>query len=144
MIQFTDEMVQLINNARDDGYPCIIATASNDGTPNAGYIGTVLAVDEASFVYRDRTSRDPLEHIEENPRVVVLYRHSARDVGWKFRCTPTIHRNGPLFDDMMNRLIESGLVQDITTPGAVVMLRVDQVLTLFGDVLQEREPGLRW
>ena len=144
MIQFTDEMVRLINNARDDGYPCIIATASNDGTPNAGYIGTVLAVDEASFVYRDRTGRDPLEHIEENPRVVVLYRHSARDVGWKFRCTPTIHRDGPLFDDMMNRLAESGLVQDITTPGAVVMLRVDQVLTLFGDVLQEREPGLRW
>ena len=76
--------------------------------------------------------------------MVVLYRHSARDVGWKFRCTPTIHRDGPLFDDMMNRLVESGLVQDITTPGAVVMLRVDQVLTLFGDVLQEREPGLRW
>ena len=46
MIQFTDEMVRLINNARDDGYPCIIATASNDGTPNAGYIGTVLAVYE--------------------------------------------------------------------------------------------------
>ena len=144
MIKLTDEMRELVNNARESGNPCIVATASPVGTPNCGYIGTVLALDESSFVYRDRTGRDPLEHLEENPGVVVLYRHSARDVGWKFRCTPTIHRDGPLFDDMMNRLVESGLVQDITAPGAVVMLRVDQVLTLFGDVLQEREPGLRW
>ena len=52
MIQLTEEMVGLINRARDNGFPCIVATSSPDGTPNAGYIGTVLCVDDSAFVYR--------------------------------------------------------------------------------------------
>ena len=71
MIQMTEQMVESINGARADGYPCIVATASPDGAPNAGYIGTVLAVDQATLVYRDRSGKDPLENIEENPKVVV-------------------------------------------------------------------------
>lgn len=65
MIQLTEEMSRLINRARDDGYPCIVATASDDGTPNCGYIGTVLTVGDDTLIYRDRTGRNPLEHIEE-------------------------------------------------------------------------------
>ena len=56
MIRLTEEMCQLINNARANGNPCIVATASPDGTPNAGYIGTVLALDEATFAYRSADS----------------------------------------------------------------------------------------
>ena len=50
MIKLTDEMVELVNNARESGNPCIVASASTNGTPNCGYIGTVLALDESSFV----------------------------------------------------------------------------------------------
>ena len=144
MIQLTEEMTRLINHARDDGFPCIVATASSDGTPNAGYIGTVLAVDDDSFVYRDRTMRDPLEHIEENPKVIVLFRNVTEDAGWKFRCTASVVRQGEVYADMTNRLADSGLISDPGLGGAIVTLRIDQVLTLFGEVLQEREPGLRW
>lgn len=145
MIQLTDEMKRLVNNAREDGFPCIVATAAPDGTPNAGYIGTVLAVDDSTLVYRDRTRRQPLEHIEENPRVVVLFRNATVDAGWKFRCTATVEREGEVYDDMTHRLAESGLISDPEMQGAaIVVLRIDQVLTLFGEVLQEREPGLRW
>ena len=144
MIKLTDEMRELVNNARESGNPCIVATASPDGTPNCGYIGTVLALDENSFVYRDRTGRTPLEHIEENAKVLLLFRHSEQQVGWKFRCTATIHREGALYEDAINRLFESGLITDPEAKTAAVVLRVDQVLTLFGEVLQEREPGLRW
>ena len=144
MIQLTEEMTRLINHARDDGFPCIVATASSDGTPNAGYIGTVLAVDDDTLVYRDRTMRDPLEHIEENPKVIVLFRNVTEDAGWKFRCTASVVRQGEVYTDMTNRLAESGLISDPGLGGAIVTLRIDQVLTLFGEVLQEREPGLRW
>ena len=144
MIQLTEEMTRLINHARDDGFPCIVATASSDGTPNAGYIGTVLTVDDDTFVYRDRTMRDPLEHIEENPKVIVLFRNVTEDAGWKFRCTASVVRQGEVYADMTNRLAESGLISDPGLGGAIVTLRIDQVLTLFGEVLQEREPGLRW
>ena len=147
MIQLTDEMAQLINRARDDGFPCIVGTAGSDGTPNCGYIGTVLTVGDDSLIYRDRTGRNPLDHIEENPKVIVLFRNADRDVGWKFRCTASVHRDGPVFEDMTERLLQSGLVNErylAGSQGAIVVLRIDQVLTLFGEVLQERVPGQRW
>ena len=50
MIRLTEEMRQLINNARANGNPCIVATASPEGTPNVGYIGTVLATDAEGFI----------------------------------------------------------------------------------------------
>ncbi len=144
MIQLTDEMRELVDNARESGNPCIVATASPDGTPNCGYIGTVLALNESSFVYRDRTGRTPLDHIEENRKVVLLFRHSEKQVGWKFRCTSSVHREGPIYDDSINRLFESGLITDPESKTAAVVLQVDQVLSLFGEVLQEKEPGLEW
>ncbi len=145
MIQLTDEMKRLVNNAREDGFPCIVATASRDGTPNAGYIGTVLAVDDSTFVYRDRTRRQPLEHIEENPKVIVLFRNSDVDAGWKFRCTASVERQGERYYEMTQSLADSGLISDPEMVGAaIVVLHIDQVLTLFGEVLQEREPGMRW
>ena len=49
MIRLTEDMTRLINRARDDGYPCIVATASADGTPNAGYIGTVAGGERGYF-----------------------------------------------------------------------------------------------
>ena len=147
MIQLTEEMTQLINRARDDGYPCIVGTAGSDGTPNCGYIGTVLTVGDDTLIYRDRTGRNPLDHIEENPKVIVLFRNTDRDVGWKFRCTASVYRDGEVFEDMTDRLLQSGLVNErylADSQGAIVVLQIDQVLTLFGEVLQERVPGQRW
>ena len=144
MIKLTDEMIELVNNARESGNPCIVATASTNGTPNCGYIGTVLALDESSFVYRDRSGDTPLEHIEENPKLVLLFRHAEQTTGWKFRCTASVNREGPVYDDAIKRLFESGLITDPESKTAAVVLEVDQVLTLFGEVLQEREPGLSW
>ena len=144
MIKLTDEMIELVNNARESGNPCIVASASPDGTPNCGYIGTVLALDDSSFVYRDRTGRTPLDHIEENPKVLLLFRHSEQQTGWKFRCTASVHRDGPVYEDAIDQLFQSGLITDPESKTAAVVLQVDQVLTLFGEVLQEREPGLSW
>jgi len=144
LINLTDEMVELVNNARESGNPCVVATASTDGTPNCGYIGTVLALGSSSFVYRDRSGNTPLEHIEENPKLVLLFRHTTKGTGWKFRCTASVHREGPVYDGAINRLFESGLITDPEHKTAAVVLQVDQVLSLFGDVLQERELGLIW
>ena len=144
MIKLTEEMRTLVNNARESGNPCIVASASTEGTPNCGYIGTVLALDDSSFVYRDRTGRTPLDHIEENPKVVLLFRHAEKQTGWKFRCTASVHRQGLAYDSSINRLSQVGLITDPELEAAAVILQVDQVLTLFGEVLQEREPGLSW
>ena len=144
MIQLTEEMRRSINSARVSGNPCIVATASTEGTPNAGYIGTMMAIDEESLAYRDRSGASPLVHIEENSKVVVLFRDPTQQVGWKFRCTATVHRDGPVYDLVMSRLTESGVTLDPAVKGAAVVLQIDQVLTLYGEVMQERVPNLRW
>ena len=142
MIQLTEEMRSFINNARSNGIPCVLASASLDGVPNAGYRGTMMVFDDASLAYRERSS--PVEHMEENPKVVVLFYDPGQQVGWKFRCSATVYREGSIYQQVMDGLAGLGLIQDPAITGVAVVLQVDQVLTLFGELLQERVPGQRW
>ena len=148
MIQITEEMRRYINNARSNGNLCVLASASPEGTPNAGYIGTVVVLDEGSLAFRQRLPVQ--ENIEENPKVVLLFYDHKQQVGWKFRCTASLYLNngeageGDVFKKVMASLVEAGLIQDPEGEGVAVILQVDQVLTPFGELLQEREPGLRW
>ena len=142
MISLTPEMQNSINNARTSGNPCIVATAARDGTPDLGYIGTMLALSDSSLAYRNRSSDATLVSPKENPKVIVIYRNAATGVGWKFRCTAAEHREGPSFDAVNRRLSPTG--GDTAHTGTVVVLEIDQVLTLFGELLQEKEPGRTW
>ena len=148
MIKLNEEMRQYINNARSNGNLCVLASASPDGTPNAGYMGTVVVLDERSLAFRQRLPIQ--ENIQENPKVVLLFYDHEAQVGWKFRCTASLHLNNgqtdeaDIFKKVMASLVDAGLIQDPEGEGVAVVLQVDQVLTQFGEVLQEREPGLRW
>ena len=148
MIKLTDEMRRLINQARANETPCMMATSSPDGVPNAGFRGTMMVLDEESLAYRERGPVSAMRQLEENPRVVVLFRHpgqnGGQDVGWKFRCTATVYRHGTMFQRIMDRLVAEGLLRDADGTGTAVVLRVDQILTLYGEVLQERVPNLNW
>ncbi len=148
MIKLTDEMRRLINQARANETPCMMATSSPEGVPNAGFRGTMMVLDEESLAYRERGPLSEVQKLEENPRVVVLFRHpgqnGGQDVGWKFRCTAAVYRDGPLFQRVMDRLVAEGLLRDADGSGTAVVLRVDQILSLYGEVLQERVPNLSW
>ena len=144
MIKLTDEMRRLINQARANETPCMMATSSPDGVPNAGFRGTMMVLDEESLAYRDRSPLSVVRQLEENPRVVVLFRHPGQNVGWKFRCTAAVYQNGPMFQLVMDRLVAEGLLKEADGTGTAVVLQVDQILTLYGEVLQERVPNLIW
>ena len=144
MIKLTDEMRQLLNRARFDETPCIMATASPDGVPNAGFRGTLMVLDEDSLAYRERGPVSAIQQLEENPKVVVLYRHPGQNVGWKFRCTASVYRDGPVFHRVIEKLMAEGLLSNPEGIGTAVVLRVDQILTLYGEILQERVPNLSW
>ena len=142
MISLTPEMHDSINNARISGNPCIVATAARDGTPDLGYIGTMLSLSDSTLAYKNRSNDAALVSPGENPKVIVIYRNAATGVGWKFRCTATEYREGPYFDAVNRRLSPTG--GDTSHTGTVVVLGIDQVLTLFGELLQEKEPGRLW
>ena len=144
MIKLTDEMHQFLDSPPGHLNPCIIATADLSGTPNAGFIGTVFAIDEDTLCYRDRSGKNPLDHIESNPKVLVLFRIPGEDTGWKFRCQPEVYREGPQYDYAIRHLVDSGVQSDPSVQSAIVYLKIDQILSLYGEILQERNPGLEW
>ncbi len=144
MIKLTDEMRRLINQARANETPCMMATSSPDGVPNAGFRGTMMVLDEESLAYRERGPHSEVRKLEENPKVIVLFRHPGEGAGWKFRCTAAVYRNGPMFQQVMDRLVAEGLLNEPDGTGTAVVLRVDQILSLYGEVLQERVPNLSW
>ena len=143
-IKITEEMRHFINNARTNGTPCIISTASLDGVPNAGFRGSMIVFDDGSLAYRERSQLSSLGHLESNHKVVVLFRDPGLEIGWKFRCAATVYRDGPIHQRIMDRLVEMKLVQDSEIGGVAVVLRVDQIVSLSGEVLQQRLPDLRW
>ncbi len=57
MINLTDQMRELVNNALAKGCACILATVSGSGEPNIGYKGSMMVFDNESLAYWERTRR---------------------------------------------------------------------------------------
>ena len=74
MIAIVDQMKELVDNALANGCPCILATVSGDGEPDIGYKGSMMVFDGESLAYWERTKRQHMKNVKENPRVVVLFR----------------------------------------------------------------------
>lgn len=138
MINLTDQMRELIDNALANGNPCILASASAGGEPDIGYKGSVMVFDNESLAYWERTRRQHLKNILENPRVVVLFRDTKARVNWRFHGVATVHQDGATREQVMARTIKVELDKDPERKGCGVVIRVDRVTTLAGEVLQTR------
>ena len=138
MIQFTDEMSEAIDNALANGTPCIVATASASGEPNLGFKGSVMALDGSRLAYWERSRRTILEHIEENPKVVVMYRDPATRLAWRFYGDATVHRDGSVRDEVLAKVVQPELDRDPEREGFAIVIDVERITTLGADVVQER------
>ena len=58
----------------------------------------------------------------------------------RFYGTVTIHSSGPVREKILPRVIKPELERDVNKTGYGVLIRVDKVVTITGEVLQEREP----
>ncbi|HEU4342592.1 MAG TPA: pyridoxamine 5'-phosphate oxidase family protein [Candidatus Binatia bacterium] len=138
MIAISDEMRNMIDNALANGCPCVLATVSADGEPDIGYKGSMMVFDNESLAYWERTRRQHLKNVKENPKVIVLFRDGKTRVNFRFHGTATIHESGPLRDQVMKRTVKDELDKDPERKGAAVVIRVDRITNLGGQVLQTR------
>lgn len=138
MIALTDEMRNAVNNALANGVPCVLASVSAAGEPDIGYKGSMMIFDNESLAYWERTRRQHLKNVLENPKVVVLFRDPKSRVNWRFHGTATVHQEGALRDQVMARTVPAELEKDPDRKGAGVIIRVDRVTNLNGEVLQSR------
>ena len=138
MIALTDQMRQLVDNALANDCACILATASASGEPNIGYKGSMMIFDNESLAYWERTRRQHLKNEQENPKVVVLFRDPKTRFNFRFHGVATIHEKGAIRDQVMARTVKDEIDKDPERKGLAVIIRVDKVTNLGGQVLQSR------
>ena len=140
MIQLTQQMRELIDPALAKGTPCLVATAAKDGTPNIGYKGSVMVFDDDSLAYWERTHQGTLQNVEDNPQVMILFRDPASRAAWRFLGKATVHKDGPLREQVMARTVQAELDRDPERKGYAVIVKVDKVLPLSGQTpMQSRD-----
>lgn len=138
MIKMTDEMREFIDNCLANGMPCILATVSKDGQPNTSYRGSMMVFDDERLAYWDRGKRQSVQDIEENPKICVMFRHPEKRIIWRFYGEATTHREGALREQVMARVVQPELDRDPERQGAAVVIQVSKILSVTGEVLQER------
>ena len=138
MISIVDPMKELVDNALANGCPCILATVSADGEPDIGYKGSMMVFNGDSLAYWERTKRVHLKNVKENPKVIVLFRDTKSKAAWRFHGTATLHEDGPVRDQVMARCVKEELDKDPERKGAAVVIRLDKITNMGGQVLQSR------
>lgn len=138
MINLIDKMREMVDSALANGCPCVLATAAASGEPDIGFKGSMMIFDTESLAYWERTRRQHLKNLQENPRVVVLFRDPKTRVNWRFHGGATIHESGPIREQVMTRTVKDEIDKDPERKGLAVIIRVEKVTNLAGEVLQTR------
>jgi hypothetical protein len=106
----SDKIKTLINNAWDDGYPCLLATAGEDG-PNVSVKGSMIVFDDQHLAYWERSKKKALENLGQDLRVVVMYsnfkaqRDKVLESGFlRFWGTAELHEAGTVHDAIFAKL----------------------------------------
>ena len=139
MIQLTDEMKELLYSALGDGMVPLVGTASKDGWPQISPKGSVMVYDQETLAYWERSKRSAMDNLAENPKVVIYYNNSATRPRWRFYGTATIHETGTIRDDVMSKTIQAELDRDPERTGVAVLVKIDKVGELSGNILQQRD-----
>ena len=139
MIDLT-EYAPYIDKALAEKMPCVLATASADGEPDIGPKGSMMVFDKDHLAYWERSQRVHLRNIRENPKVAVWYYNPVEKVRGRFFGTATLYSEGPIRRKILPRVVTPEMEKDVNRTGYAVLIRVDKVIDVTGEVLQEREP----
>ena len=139
MIDLTDEMKERLDTALADGYSCLVGTASKDGEPQISPKGSVMVFDRESLAYWERSKRSALDNVAENPHVVIYFNNQAERVRWRFHGKAIVYEDGPIRQEVMDRCVQAELDRDPDRLGVAVLVKVDRITELSGNVLQQRD-----
>ena len=137
-IEITEEMVESVNTALANRVPCILATAGGDGWPSMGYRGSMMVFDHSCLAFWERSNKDGLAHIKENPQVLVMYRNPETRMAWKFYGTATIHADGDTREAVWGKTVEQERNADPEKKGCAIVVDLARVTNYGGQVLSEK------
>lgn len=138
MISIEGDMRELINNALRDRIPCAVGTASKNGKPQISVKGSVAVFDGETLSYWERAMRSARENVSENPQVVIFYRNPDKRINWRFHGLATIVEKGELRDKVWEVTPQAERDRDPDKKGVAVLVKIDSITELSGNVLQKR------
>lgn len=134
----SEKVRQLIDNAWDEGYPCLLATTGAAG-PNISPKGSMLVFDDQHLAYWERSKKVALENLGHDRRVAVMYanfkaqRDGVLDSGFlRFWGTAELHESGPVHDAIFARLTRREQEHVGADTGIGVLIRITRAADLRG------------
>jgi hypothetical protein len=140
-MSFSDVIRTCINNAWDDGYPCLLGTAGENG-PNISPKGSMFLFDEQHLAYWERSKLQALENLRHDKRVIVFYnnmkaqREGLLESGFlRFYGVAELHEDGPVRDAIFARLNEREATHVGADTGIGVLITIDRAVDVRGKAL---------
>ena len=137
----SEKIRTLIDNAWDDGYPCMLATGGPDG-PNISPKGSMLVFDDQHLAYWERSKKKALENLGQDRRVMVMYanfkaqRDGVLDSGFlRFWGTAELYESGPIHDAIFAKLKKREQEHVGADTGIGVLIKIDRAADVRGKPL---------
>jgi predicted pyridoxine 5'-phosphate oxidase superfamily flavin-nucleotide-binding protein len=141
-IDMTGDM-RVIDRAAADKVVCLLGTADAAGSPQISPKGSVMVFDAGRLAYWERAGRTALANLHDNPKVVIYYRNPAKTeqfpngAVWRFYGKAEVLTEGAERDQVYDRAIPGERDKDPEKKGAAVMIRVERITDLGGNIIQE-------
>ena len=146
MIKIDALMERLLAQATDDGVPCLVGTITADGAPQISPKGSVAVISGDTLCYWERSFRTSFDAISANPRIVVYYRNAARmnempyrGGALRFHGEARIVAEGADRDRAWELMCDQEKQRDLDKKGVAVLVRIDRIEELSGNVLMQRD-----
>jgi uncharacterized protein len=140
-MSFNDFIRDRVNNAWDEGFPCLLGTAGPGG-PNISPKGSMFLYDDEHLAYWERSKLKALENVQHDNRVIVFYsnfkaqRDGLIDSGFlRFYGTAELHESGPIREAIFERLSEREATHVGADTGIGVLIKIDRALDVRGKPL---------
>ena len=122
MGKMTERMMELFNKVPT----VLLATATNDGTPNAVPVGAKKIIDADTILISDQFFGKTIANMKANPKVSVTYWEGHE--GYQIKGTVTIETSGARYEETAAWIADLGnrAGMPLKSKGAVI-LKIDEI-----------------
>ena len=139
VMKIPSEAKSVIDGATDKGYPCNLATSTNDGRPDIGIKASMMVYDDESLAYWERTKRTHLANVQSNPHVAVICWDGQVKTGYRFFGSAEIVNDENARKKVREMVRQSEKEKDPNMEGLAIIIKVSTVIPL-GKARQATEP----
>ncbi len=139
---FSEKVRNLVKDAWDDGYVCLLASTGPDG-PNVSPKGSMMIFDDHHLAYWERSKKKAFENLKADDRVCVVYSNmqAQRDGRLasgilRFYGRAELHEKGPVRDAIFARLNNREQTHDGADEGVGVLIRVERAADVRGKPIE--------